>query len=51
MEVLGILDGAFANARAAGIPITSAIIEFKPRRVLKVKDPDGNEIMLHQRKA
>ncbi len=45
------LDGAFANARAAGIPVTTAIMEFKPCRMFKVKDPDGNEIILHQRKA
>jgi len=45
------LDGALASARAAGIPVTHEIMEFPPCRMFTVKDPDGNEISLHHRKA
>jgi predicted enzyme related to lactoylglutathione lyase len=45
------LDGALASARAGGIPVTNEITEFPPCRMFTVKDPDGNEISLHQRKS
>jgi len=45
------LDGALADANASAIPVTNAIMEFPPCRMFTVKDPDGNEISLHQRKA
>jgi predicted enzyme related to lactoylglutathione lyase len=45
------LDGAFQAAKAAGISIKGDLMEFPPCRMFQVKDPDGNEITLHQRKA
>jgi predicted enzyme related to lactoylglutathione lyase len=45
------LDGALADAKASGITVTNEIMEFPPCRLFTVKDPDGNEIGLHQRKA
>jgi predicted enzyme related to lactoylglutathione lyase len=44
------LDAAFATAKAAGATSTE-IMDFTPCRMFQVKDPDGNEITLHQRKA
>jgi predicted enzyme related to lactoylglutathione lyase len=45
------LDNALAAARAAGVPIAFDVMEFPPCRLSAVKDPDGNQIGLHQRKA
>lgn len=45
------LDDACASARASGIPVTNEVMEFPPCRMFTVKDPDGNEITLHKRKA
>ena len=45
------LDSALAAARAAGVPIAFDVMEFPPCRLAAVKDPDGNQIGLHQRKA
>jgi predicted enzyme related to lactoylglutathione lyase len=45
------LDAALAAARAAGVPIAFDAMEFPPCRLSAVKDPDGNQIGLHQRKA
>lgn len=45
------LDAAVAYAKQSGIPISQDVMEFKPCRMFIVKDPDGNEITLHQRKA
>jgi predicted enzyme related to lactoylglutathione lyase len=45
------LDGALADAKASGITVTNEIAEFPPCRLFTVRDPDGNEIGLHQRKA
>lgn len=45
------LDASFAAAKKEGIPIKHEIIEFSPCRMFIIKDPDGNEISLHQRKA
>ena len=45
------LDAALAGARAAGVPIAFDVMEFPPCRVSAVKDPDGNQIGLHQRKT
>jgi predicted enzyme related to lactoylglutathione lyase len=44
------LDAAHAAAKAAGIPISTEPMEFPPCRMFQIKDPDGNEITLHQRK-
>jgi predicted enzyme related to lactoylglutathione lyase len=45
------LDSALAAAKAAGAPIAFDVMEFPPCRIFAVKDPDGNQIGLHQRKA
>ena len=44
------VDAAFAAAKAAGVTIVFDIMEFPPCRMFAVKDPDGNQIGLHQRK-
>ena len=45
------LDTSLAAARAAGVTIAFDVMEFPPCRMFAVKDPDGNQIGLHQRKA
>jgi predicted enzyme related to lactoylglutathione lyase len=45
------LDAALAAAKAAGTPIANEVMEFPPCRMFIIKDPSGNEITLHQRKA
>jgi predicted enzyme related to lactoylglutathione lyase len=45
------LDAAIQAARAGGATIAFEIMEFPPCRMFAVKDPDGNQIGLHQRKA
>ncbi|HVT72381.1 MAG TPA: VOC family protein [Lacunisphaera sp.] len=45
------LDGCLKAAKAAGITIAFEPMEFPPCRLFAVKDPDGNQIGLHQRKA
>ncbi|HTQ31020.1 MAG TPA: VOC family protein [Opitutaceae bacterium] len=45
------LDASFAAAKKENIPIKHEIMEFPPCRMFIIKDPDGNEISLHQRKA
>jgi predicted enzyme related to lactoylglutathione lyase len=45
------LDAALTEAKAAGVPIANEVMEFPPCRMFIVKDPAGNEITLHQRKA
>jgi predicted enzyme related to lactoylglutathione lyase len=45
------LDAALTTAREAGVPITTEILDFPPCRMFQIKDPDGNEISLHQRKV
>jgi predicted enzyme related to lactoylglutathione lyase len=44
------LDQALAAAKAEGAPIAHDVMEFPPCRMFVVRDPDGNEITLHQRK-
>ena len=44
------LDAALVSARTAGVPITTEIMEFPTCRMFQIKDPDGYEISLHQRK-
>lgn len=44
------LDAALAAVRSAAIPLTWGPVEFPPCRCLAIKDPDGNGILLHQRK-
>ena len=45
------IDAALATAKSAGCPIVGDVMDFPPCRMFIVKDPDGNELMLHQRKA
>ena len=45
------LDGALQTAKAAGVELVGDTMEFPPCRMFRVKDPDGNQITLHQRKA
>ena len=45
------LDAALATIRATGTPIAFDLMEFPPCRIFGIKDPDGNQIGLHQLKA
>jgi predicted enzyme related to lactoylglutathione lyase len=45
------LDAALATVRSAGATIAFDVMEFPGCRMFAVKDPDGNQIGLHQRKA
>jgi len=45
------LDASFAAAKAGGIALAFEVMEFPPCRMFAIKDPDGNQIGLHQRKA
>jgi predicted enzyme related to lactoylglutathione lyase len=45
------LDAALKAVKAGGATIANDVMEFPPCRMFIVKDPDGNEITLHQRKA
>ena len=45
------LDNALDAARAASVKITMEVMEFPACRMFQLEDPDGNGIILHQRKA
>jgi predicted enzyme related to lactoylglutathione lyase len=45
------LDAALAAVRAAQVTLAFAVMEFPPCRMFAIKDPDGNQIGLHQRKG
>ena len=45
------LDAALATAKTEGVTIAFDVMEFPPCRMFAIKDPDGNQIGLHQRKA
>ena len=45
------LDASLEAVKAAGVTIVTDMMEFPPCRMFQIKDPDGNEITLHQRKA
>ncbi len=45
------LDAARDAAQNAVLALPGEIMEFPPCRMFQIKDPDGNEVMLHQRKA
>lgn len=45
------LDEALKAVKAAGVTIAFDILEFPPCRMFAIKDADGNQIGLHQRKA
>jgi len=44
------IEAAFAAVREAAVPITEELTDFPRCRSFAVKDPDGNEIILHQLK-
>jgi predicted enzyme related to lactoylglutathione lyase len=44
------LDAALAAVRTAGVSLATELTEFGVCRMFIVKDPDGNELTLHQRK-
>ncbi len=45
------LDAALASLQAAGVTPSFAPMETPVCRILGLKDPDGNDLALHQRKA
>ncbi|MDB6092927.1 MAG: glyoxalase [Verrucomicrobia bacterium] len=45
------LDSAIADAKQHNVPVAFEIMEFPPCRMFGIKDPDGNQIGLHQRKT
>jgi predicted enzyme related to lactoylglutathione lyase len=45
------LDAALATARSAGATIAFDVMEFPGCRMFAIKDPDGNQIGLHQKKT
>ena len=45
------LDAALAAVKAAGVTLSTDVMDFPPCRMLQIKDSSGNEITLHQRKA
>jgi predicted enzyme related to lactoylglutathione lyase len=44
------LDEALAAARAAKVPVAFAPMDFPVCRLSAIKDPDGNQLGLHQKK-
>jgi predicted enzyme related to lactoylglutathione lyase len=44
------LDASLAAVQAAGLPLALELMEFGVCRMFAVKDPNGNQITLHQRK-
>jgi predicted enzyme related to lactoylglutathione lyase len=45
------LHAAFAHCEAAGATIAFAIMDTPVCRFFGLKDPDGNDLVIHQRKA
>jgi predicted enzyme related to lactoylglutathione lyase len=45
------LDAALVAVKAAGFAPVNDPVDFAPCRMFQVRDGDGNEITLHQRKA
>jgi predicted enzyme related to lactoylglutathione lyase len=45
------LDDSLAVVRAAGATVAFEVMEFPSCRIFGLKDPDGNQIGLHQRKG
>jgi len=44
------LDAALATVRAAGVVLAQDLQDFHPCRMFAIKDPDGNQVGLHQLK-
>lgn len=45
------LDAAFAHCEAAGVTFAFAIMDTPVCRFFGIKDPDGNDLAIHQRKS
>jgi predicted enzyme related to lactoylglutathione lyase len=45
------LNAAFAHCEAAGVTFSYAIMDTPVCRFFGIKDPDGNDLAIHQRKA
>jgi len=45
------LDASLRAVKGAGVTIAFDVMEFPPCRMFAIKDPDGNQIGLHQRKT
>jgi predicted enzyme related to lactoylglutathione lyase len=45
------LDAALAAVKAASVPLAFDVMEFPPCRMFAIKDPDGNQVGLHQKKV
>lgn len=45
------LDATLAAVKAAGVMMVQGVAEFPPCRMFQIKDPNGNEITIHQRKT
>ena len=44
------LDASLKTVKDSGVPLAFDVMEFPPCRMFGIKDPDGNQIGLHQRK-
>ncbi len=44
------LDAALATVKSTGTPLAFEVMEFPPCRMFAIRDPDGNQIGLHQKK-
>ena len=45
------LDATLAAVKAAGVTILQDVSEFPVCRMFQIKDPNGNDITVHQRKT
>ena len=45
------LDATLAAIKAAGVTLVQDVAEFPPCRMFQIKDPNGNDITIHQRKT
>jgi len=45
------LDDTLAAVKAAGVTVVQDVSEFPVCRMFQIKDPNGNEITIHQRKT
>src|SRR4051812_7228314 len=44
------VSAALTAARSEGVDVASELMDFPPCRMFYVKDPDGNQVGLHQKK-
>jgi predicted enzyme related to lactoylglutathione lyase len=45
------LDATLAAVKAAGVTVLQDVAEFPVCRMFQIKDPNGNDITVHQRKT